>query len=84
MQGMRQLSQKSPNSYKLKEKYQEEGQMIFWNRAEPQQIYEQLIEPITWETDSKPASFVEQSISEKLVYHGDRTRYFTFQCQKSC
>ena len=44
----------------------------FLKQAEPQEIYQKLIEPITWETDSKPASYVEQSISEKLVYHGDR------------
>ena len=44
----------------------------FLKQAEPQEIYEKLIEPITWETDSKPASFVEQSISDKLIIHGDR------------
>ena len=44
----------------------------FLKQAEPQEIYEQLIEPITWETDSKPASFVEQSIRATLVHHGDR------------
>ena len=44
----------------------------FLKQAEPEQIYEQLIEPITWETDSKEASFVEKSISDKLIYHGDR------------
>ena len=44
----------------------------FLKVSSPQEIYEQLIEPITWETDSKPVSFVEQSIREKLVYHGDR------------
>ena len=44
----------------------------FLEQAEPQKIYEQLIEPITWETDSKPASFVQKSISDKLVLHGDR------------
>ena len=44
----------------------------FLKKAEPQQIYEQLIEPITWETGSKKASFVEQSIRQKLLYHGDR------------
>ena len=44
----------------------------FLKQAEPQEIYEQLIEPITWETGSKDARFVEQSISEKLVHHGDR------------
>ena len=44
----------------------------FLKQAEPQQIYEQLIEPIAWETESKPASFVEKSIDDKLVHHGDR------------
>ncbi len=44
----------------------------FLNQAEPQEIYEELIEPITWETDSKPASFVKQSIRAALVHHGDR------------
>ena len=44
----------------------------FLTKSSPQEIYEQLIEPITWETDSKPVSFVDQSINEKLVHHGDR------------
>ena len=44
----------------------------FLKVASPQEIYEQLIEPITWETDSKSASYVEQSIRECLIYHGDR------------
>ena len=44
----------------------------FLKVSSPQKIYEQLIEPITWETDSKPVSFVDQSINEKLVHHGDR------------
>ena len=44
----------------------------FLKTSSPQGIYEQLIEPITWDTDCKPSSFVEQSIREKLVYHGDR------------
>ncbi len=44
----------------------------FLKVSSPQEIYEQLIEPITWDTDCKPSSFVEQSIREKLVYHGDR------------
>ena len=42
----------------------------FLKKAEPQQIYEQLIEPIAWETESKPASFVEKSINDKLILHG--------------
>lgn len=44
----------------------------FLKGASPQEIYEQLLEPITWETDSKEVSFVEKSIIEKLVHHGDR------------
>lgn len=44
----------------------------FLKQAEPQEIYEQLIEPISWETRSKPTSFVEQSIRATLVHHGDR------------
>ena len=42
----------------------------FLKQAEPQQIYEQLIEPITWETDSKDASSVERSISDKVPLVG--------------
>ena len=62
---------------KISEFLQTEGKISeevndFLKKAEPQQIYEQLIEPITWETDSKDASFVERSISKKLVLHGDR------------
>ena len=44
----------------------------FLKQAEPQEIYKQLITPITWETDSKSARFVEQSINEKLVLHGNQ------------
>ena len=44
----------------------------FLRQAEPQKIYKKLIEPITWETESKPASSVEKSISDKLVLHGNR------------
>ena len=43
---------------------------VFLKKATPQEIYERLIEPITWETDSKEASFVEKSISDKLILHG--------------
>ena len=62
---------------KISEFLQAEGKISeevtdFLKQAEPQEIYEQLIEPIAWETDSKDASFVEQSISDKLVLHGDR------------
>ena len=42
----------------------------FLKQAELQEIYECLIEPITWEADSKEASYVEESIKEKLVLHG--------------
>ena len=44
----------------------------FLKQAELQQIYEQLIKPITWETGSKPISFVERSINDKLILHGNR------------
>ena len=62
---------------KISEFFQSEGKISdevkdFLKQAEPQEIYEKLIEPITWETDSKPASFVEQSISDKLVLHGNQ------------
>ncbi len=62
---------------KISEFLQHEGRISevvveLLKKAEPQQIYEQLIEPITWETGSKEASFVEKSINDKLVHHGDR------------
>ncbi len=62
---------------KISEFLQTEGKISeevndFLKTAEPQEIYAQLIEPIAWETDSKPAGFVEQSIREKLIHHGDR------------
>ena len=44
----------------------------FLKQADPQEIYERLIEPITWETDGKPIGSVEQSIGEKLVTHGHK------------
>ena len=44
----------------------------FLKVSSPQEIYEQLIEPITWETDSKPVNFVERSINNKLVLHGNQ------------
>ena len=60
---------------KISEFLQTEGKISeevadFLKQTEPQQIYEQLIEPITWDTESKPASFVEKSISDKLILHG--------------
>ena len=60
---------------KISEFLQTEGKISeeiadFLKKAEPQQIYEQLIEPIAWETGSKEASFVEKSIEDKLVLHG--------------
>ena len=54
----------------------------FLKKAEPQQIYEQLIEPITWETESKPASFVEKSISDKLTLHGHGYGIFPSEANK--
>ena len=43
----------------------------FLKKSAPQEIYERLIQPITWETDSKEASYVERSIKDSLIYHGD-------------
>ena len=44
----------------------------FLQEASPRRIHEQLIDPISWETESKRASFVEKSIRCKLITHGDR------------
>ena len=62
---------------KISEFLQSEGKISaevtdFIKKATPQEIYEQLIEPIAWETDSKSISYVEQSIREYLIHHGDR------------
>ena len=54
----------------------------FLKKAEPQQIYDQLIEPIAWETDSKGASFVEASIRSKLIHHGDRCHIWPSDAEK--
>ena len=62
---------------KISEFLQTEGKISkeitgFLKTTEPQQIYEQFIEPIIWETGSKEASFVEKSIKAKLILHGER------------
>ena len=44
----------------------------FLKRADPPEIYEKLITPITWETDSKEASSVERSISDKVLLVGNQ------------
>lgn len=44
----------------------------FLSNAPSKEIYEQLIEPITLDTDCKSVDFVEQSIFKKLIHHGDR------------
>ena len=54
----------------------------FLKETSPQQIYEQLIEPITWETDSKDADSVKQSISDKLVRHGNELGLLPFDASK--
>ncbi len=66
---------------------QEEGKISedvkdFLKQAELQEIYQQLIEPISWETGSKPASFVEQSINEKLVLHGHQLGFLPTESKK--
>ena len=72
---------------KISEFLQNEGKISeevadFLKQAAPQQIYEQLIEPITWDTESKPASFVEQSISDKLVLHGHQYGIWPSEAKK--
>ena len=72
---------------KISEFLQNEGKISeevadFLKKAEPQQIYEQLIEPIAWETESKPASFVEKSISDKLALHGHGYGIFPSEANK--
>ena len=62
---------------KISEFLQSEGKISeevanFLKESSPQQVYEQLIKPISWETESKEVSFVVESINEKLVLHGDR------------
>ena len=54
----------------------------FLKQSEPLKIYKQLIEPVTWETDSKPASFVEESISDKLVLHGNQLGILPSEAKK--
>ena len=44
----------------------------FLKRADPPEIYEKLITPITWETNSKEASSVERSISDKVLLVGNQ------------
>ena len=46
----------------------------FLKVASPQEIYEQLIEPITWDTDGKDIDSIEQEISEKLINHGKENK----------
>ena len=72
---------------KISEFLQTEGKISeeiadFLKKAEPQQIYEQLIEPIAWETESKPASFVEKSISDKLILHGHQCGIWSSDAKK--
>ena len=72
---------------KISEFLQTEGKISkevadFLKQAESQQIYEQLIEPIAWETESKPASFVEKSISDKLALHGHGYGIFPSEANK--
>ena len=61
---------------KISEFLQTEGKIsdevkTFLKNASPQEIYEQLIEPITWETDSEDIRSVEQFINDKLIHHGN-------------
>ena len=44
----------------------------FLRQENPVRVFQCLIEPVTWETESKSATFVEESIRGKLILHGDR------------
>ncbi len=44
----------------------------FLEQADPQEIYEQLIKSIIWETGSEDADSVEKFISNKLINHGNK------------
>ena len=54
----------------------------FLKGASPQEIYEQLIEPITWDTDCKDIDSIEQEISEKLINHGKENKISPFYAKK--
>ena len=54
----------------------------FLKQEDHQKIYQQLIKPITWETDSKDVRSVEQSISNKLFHHGNKLRLLPFDSSK--
>ena len=54
----------------------------FLKQTSPQQIYERLIEPIAWETGSKDANSVKQSISDKLVRHSNALGLLPFDASK--
>ena len=74
---------------KISEFLQTEGRISeevagFLKQTEPHKIYKQLIEPIAWETGSKEASFVEKSISDKLILHGDRYNILPSDAKKVC
>jgi tetratricopeptide (TPR) repeat protein len=47
---------------------------VFLSNSDSKTILKQVILPITWETGSSDASYVEQAIVRKLIIHGDRYR----------
>ena len=55
----------------------------FLKIASPQEIYEQLIEPITWDTDGKDIDSIKQEISEKLINHGKENKISPFYAKKT-
>ncbi len=46
----------------------------FLKVSSPQEIYEKLIEPITWDTEGKDIDSIEQEINEKLINHGKENK----------
>ena len=55
----------------------------FLKVASPQEIYEQLIEPITWDTNCKDAGSVEQNINRKLISHGNQLGFLPSEARKA-
>ena len=54
----------------------------FLKKASPQEIYEQLIEPITWDTEGKDIDSIEEEINEKLINHGKENKISPFYAKK--
>jgi len=59
-------------SFLITEKKLPSDLLEFLSKANDRDILENLIKPITWETGSREASYVENTIKSILVTHGDK------------